>query len=81
MAAWERIIYETDYCSFSELKQTFPSVDYVSHQYTIFNISGNKYRLISEIDYPASLVNVKRIWTHAEYSMKKNEDAIRRNKI
>jgi mRNA interferase HigB len=81
LVAWELAIKETNYCSFNELKLTFPSVDYVSHQYTIFDISGNKYRLISEIDYSASVVNVKRVWTHSEYSMKKNEDAIRRNKL
>ena len=81
LAAWEKIVTQTNYNNFAELKLTFPSADYVSHQYTIFNISGNKYRLISEIDYPASVVNVKRIWTHAEYSIKKNEDAIRGNRI
>jgi mRNA interferase HigB len=81
LAGWELAISKTDYRSFGELKKTFPSADYTSHQYTIFDICGNKYRLISEIDYSASVVNVKRIWTHAEYSMKKNEDAIRGNKI
>jgi mRNA interferase HigB len=81
LAAWELAIKSTNYSSYKELKLTFRSVDYVSHQYTIFDISGNKYRLITEIDYSASVVNIKRIWTHAEYSMKKNQDAIRRNLI
>src|SRR5271156_1857118 len=81
LAAWEGAIKQTNYRSFNELKRTFPSVDYVSHQYTIFNIGGNKYRLVSEIDYSASVVNVKRVWTHAEYSMKTNEDAIRRKRL
>jgi|SRR5579862_7013956 len=81
LAAWEFAIKQTNYSGFKELKMTFRSVDYVSHQYTIFDIGGNKYRLITEIDYAASVVNAKRIWTHAEYSMKKNEDAIRRNLI
>ncbi len=81
LAGWELAISKTDYKSFNELKKTFPSVDHVAHQYTIFDVCGNKYRLISEIDYSAGVVNVKRIWTHAEYSMKKNEDAIRGNKI
>ena len=81
LAAWELIIKQTNYSGFNGLRQTFPSADYVSHQYTIFNIGGNKYRLVTEIDYSASVVNVKRVWTHAEYSIKKNEDAIRRNKI
>lgn len=81
LGAWELAVKSTNYNSFLELKRTFPSVDYVSHQYTIFNISGNKYRLISEIDYSASVISVRRIWTHAEYSMKTNVDAIRRNKV
>ncbi len=80
MAAWERIIADKNYSNFNDLKKTFPSADYVP-KYTIFNISGNKYRLISEIDYLSNVVNVKQIWTHAEYSMKTNQVAIRGNKI
>lgn len=81
LAGWELAMRETNYLSFNGLKKTFPSADYVAHQYTIFDIGGNKYRLITEIDYSAGVVNVKRIWTHAEYSMTKNIDAIRGNKI
>jgi mRNA interferase HigB len=81
LSVWEGIIKQTNYGSFNELKRTFPTADYVSHQYTIFNIGGNKYQLISEIDYYSGVVNIKRIWTHAEYSMKKNENALRRNII
>ncbi len=81
LSAWEKAIKQTDYKSFNELKRTFPSVDYVCHQYTIFDIGGNKYRLITEIDYTAKVVSVKRVWTHAEYSMKKNDDAMKRGKL
>ena len=81
LSAWEKVIKQTNYQSFNELKRTFPSVDYVSHRYTIFDIGGNKYRLITEVDYVAKVVNVKRAWTHAEYSMKKNEDALKRGKL
>lgn len=81
LSTWEKVIKQTNYQSFNELKRTFPSVDYVSHRYTIFDIGGNKYRLITEIDYSARVVNIKRVWTHAEYSMKKNEDALKRGKL
>lgn len=81
LSAWEKAIKQTDYKSFNELKRTFPSVDYVSHRYTIFDIGGNKYRLITEINYIAKVVNIKRAWTHAEYRMKKNEDAIQRGRL
>ncbi len=81
LSAWEKVIKQTDYKSFNEMRRTFPSMDYVGHRYTVFDISGNKYRLITEIDYTAQVVNVKRVWTHAEYSMKKNADALRRGKL
>lgn len=81
LAVWEGIIRQTNYGSFNELRRTFQSADYVSHQYTIFNITGNKYRLITEINYSAGVVNVKRVLTHAEYSMKTNDSALRRNRI
>ena len=81
LSAWEQAVKQTDYKSFNELKRTFPSVDYVYHRYTIFDIGGNKYRLITEIDYSANVVNVKRVWTHAEYSMRKSEDAMKRGKL
>ena len=39
-------------------------MDYVNHRDTVFDIGGNKYRLITKIDYVAQVVNVKRAWTH-----------------
>jgi mRNA interferase HigB len=35
---------------------------------TVFNIGGNKYRLVTYIDYPAELVFIRSILTHEEYS-------------
>ena len=81
LAAWETIVTETEYLNFSHFKKTFPSADYASHCYTIFNIAGNKYRLIAKIDYVTGIVRVKQIWTHAEYSMKKNIDALREKRL
>lgn len=81
LSAWECVMKLTSYQNFNALKMTFPSVDYVGHRYTIFNICGNKYRLITEIDYAAGVVNLKVIWTHAEYSAHKNQVAVRRGRL
>jgi HigB_toxin, RelE-like toxic component of a toxin-antitoxin system len=35
--------------------------------FTVFNIKGNKYRLIVSIDYERQLIYIKYIFTHAEY--------------
>lgn len=81
LAVWEGVVRLTNYCSFNELGRTFPSADYVSRQYTIFYIAGNKYLLVAEIDYSAGVVNVRKVWTHAEYSMKANVNALKENRI
>ena len=63
---WYRIVKKTNYHSFNELRQHFSSADYVDG-YVIFNISGNKYRLIAAIHFNRSKVYIRAILTHAEY--------------
>jgi mRNA interferase HigB len=63
---WYRIVKRTEYNSFSELKQHFRSVDYVDG-FVVFNISGNKYRLIAAIHFNRKKVYIRYILTHQEY--------------
>ena len=51
---------------FSGLKRMFGTADYV-RPYVVSNIAGNKYRLISVVDYEMEAVSVKHMLTHAEY--------------
>lgn len=51
----------------NELRRTFGSVDPVPPQ-TVFDIKGNDYRLIAEIDYEVQVIIVTHFLTHAEYS-------------
>jgi mRNA interferase HigB len=66
LESWYRIIVHTDYNSFSELKRHFTSADYVNGL-IVFNISGNKYRLIASIHFNRKKVYIRDILTHAEY--------------
>jgi len=63
---WFAIVRKTDYSSFADLRVTFPSADQVS-LFTVFNIGGNKYRLIVAIHYNRKKVYVRHVLTHAEY--------------
>ncbi len=63
---WYRIVKHNDYDSFAELKRTFPQADQVG-KLTVFNIGGNKYRLIAYMAYNAKRVYVRDILTHADY--------------
>ena len=53
--------------NFAELRQDIASADQVS-KLTVFNISGNKYRLIARVDYNRQIIYIRTILTHAEYS-------------
>lgn len=67
---WYRIIKQNDYSSFSELRKTFPKADLVG-KFTVFDIGGNKYRLIVYIVYPARRVYIRHVLTHHEYDKEK----------
>lgn len=67
---WYRIVKHTDYSSFADLQQTFPSADQVG-RLTVFNIGGNKYRLIAFITYKNKRIYIRTILTHKEYNMGK----------
>lgn len=66
LSAWYRIMKQTDFPSFSHLRQTFGSADKVG-PLTVFNIAGNRYRLIAAIHYNRRRVYVRSVLTHAEY--------------
>jgi mRNA interferase HigB len=64
---WFRIAKKGDWSKFAEVKATFGSVDQVG-KYLVFNIGGQKYRLICEINYQRHTVFVRHVLTHAEYN-------------
>ncbi len=63
---WYRIVNETEYRSFVELRQTFPSADKVG-DLIVFNIGGNKIRLIASIHFNRGKVYVRHVLIHEEY--------------
>jgi len=64
---WFAIVRKTDYASFAGLRTTFPSADQVG-RFTVFNIGGNKLRLIAAIHYNRKKVYIRHVLTHAEYN-------------
>jgi mRNA interferase HigB len=49
----------------ADVRKTFATADAVE-RWTVFNIKGNKYRLITEINYRFRRVYIRRVLTHAE---------------
>lgn len=50
-----------------DLKQTFGSADLIEDEIVVFNIGGNKYRLVASVSFTKQIVTVLRIKTHAKY--------------
>jgi mRNA interferase HigB len=67
---WYQLVKKTDFQSFAQLKQFFPSADLV-HNFVVFNIGGNKYRLIALIKYELKRLFIRYVLTHKEYDQEK----------
>jgi mRNA interferase HigB len=52
--------------SFAEVKQSFNTADFVA-PHIVFNIGGNKYRLIAEMNFLRRVLFIRSIMTHQEY--------------
>jgi len=63
---WYELIKHKNFKSFSELRETFHSADQVG-KLTVFNIGGNKVRLITAIHYNRRKVYIRAVLTHEEY--------------
>lgn len=70
LVQWYKLIKTGEFSSFVELRKVFPSADQVG-KLTVFNIGGNKARLVAAIHYNRKKVYIRAILTHAEYDEEK----------
>jgi len=70
LETWYRIIKHSKFNKFEELRKTFPSADQVG-KFTVFNIGGNKARLITAVHYNTQRVYIRYVLTHADYDRNK----------
>ncbi len=68
--AWYRIVKHTVFGNFAELRSVFPSADQVGG-FTVFNIGGNKARLIAAVHYSTQRLYIRHVLTHKEYDKNK----------
>lgn len=68
--SWYRIVTHSTIGNFAELRAIFPSADQVAGL-TVFNIGGNKARLIAALHYKGQRLYIRHILTHGEYDKNK----------
>lgn len=66
LRTWNKLTKLAQWQNFAELRETFGSADQVG-KLTVFDIGGNKYRLIAYIDYQTKKVFIRHVLTHTEY--------------
>jgi mRNA interferase HigB len=80
LLSWRRLTAKARWTRLQDVRATFPHADPVTvasgRSVVVFNIAGNKYRLITAIHYNRQLVFVLMVLTHAQYSTGKWKDLL-----
>jgi mRNA interferase HigB len=66
LTRWFQIVRRTNFTDFASLRRTFPTADLVD-RFTVFNVAGNKYRLVASIHFNRGKVYIRHVLTHREY--------------
>jgi len=65
--SWEAEVKGAEWKTPQDLKSRYPKASILSKQHVVFNICGNKYRLLILVTFKTGIVLVKKIGTHNEY--------------
>ena len=67
LEAWHKEAIKADWQNPNDIKEQYKSASVVGNNRVVFNIHGNKYRLIVKINYFAKVVYIRFIGTHNQY--------------
>lgn len=68
LKSWVALIKGNSFKHFVELKTIFSSADLIEDDRIVFNIKGNRYRLIAAVNFNSQIVFVKWFGTHKDYN-------------
>ena len=63
---WFKITSKAEWCNLAETRRDYPHADLVG-ACTVFNVAGNRYRLVTAIIYSIKRVYIRVVLTHAQY--------------
>lgn len=67
LKSWYAIASEANWATPHEVKETYGNASVVGADRVVFNIGGNKHRLIVRFDYPRGIGFVRFVGSHREY--------------
>jgi len=67
LKAWFREVSQATWVGPDDIKRRYRHASFIKGNRVIFNIGGNKYRLVTHVNYTARILYIRFIGTHAEY--------------
>jgi mRNA interferase HigB len=67
LKAWYREAKQAIWLTPADIKEQYRNASILKNNRTVFNIAGNKYRLVVEINYPVQMIFIRFIGTHQDY--------------
>ena len=67
LSVWVHVVKAADWSKPTDIKEAFRSADILPNGRAVFNIGGNKYRLVAAVHYRGKRVYVRFIGTHQDY--------------
>jgi mRNA interferase HigB len=67
LRSWYREAKQAIWQTPADVKEQYRNASILKNNRTVFNIAGNKYRLVAEINYTAQIIFIRFIGTHQEY--------------
>ena len=67
LRAWYKTAEKSDWATPADIKAQFRSASFLANNRVVFNIAGNKYRLIVWVNYRARVILVRFLGSHKEY--------------
>jgi mRNA interferase HigB len=69
LTAWMAVVRKADWRRFADIRQTFNHSD-IYGSFTIFDVGGNKYRVVAKVAFGMKALFIRAVLTHAEYDRK-----------
>lgn len=64
---WYKVCKKASWNNFNDVHAIYPSADIIGSDRMVFNIKGNKYRLVARLSFRYKAIQIKWIGTHAAY--------------
>ena len=67
LEAWHAEVFKETWKTPHDIKEKYRNASILKNGRVVFNVAGNKYRLVIDVDYEKQIAFIKFVGTHAQY--------------